>query len=224
MTKRKRKFTPLQITAHMGSWIPLALLALNFWRGNLGPDIIREATLRTGKAALVLLVLSLACTPVNILFRYRPVLKLRRPLGLYSFMYASIHFAIFIGVDYFFNFALIKGALFEKRYALVGFATGLILLALAITSTDVSKRRLRKNWTHLHKLAYAAGMLAVVHFIWLVKQGVLEPWIWALVIAFLLLLRVKPVKQFVTDRSQQVSRLQRKIAHSVKVSLQPQQK
>ena len=214
MTKRKRKFTPLQITAHMGSWIPLALLALNFWRGNLGPDIIREATLRTGKAALVLLVLSLACTPVNILFRYRPVLKLRRPLGLYSF----------IGVDYFFNFALIKGALFEKRYALVGFATGLILLALAITSTDVSKRRLRKNWTHLHKLAYAAGMLAVVHFIWLVKQGVLEPWIWALVIAFLLLLRVKPVKQFVTDRSQQVSRLQRKITQSVKVSLQPQQK
>jgi sulfoxide reductase heme-binding subunit YedZ len=215
MKKRRRKFTPLQIAAHIGSWIPLALLLWHFWQGSLGPDIIRAATLRTGYAALVLLVLSLACTPVNILFRYKPVLKLRRPLGLYSFMYASIHFAIFIGVDYFFNFALIKDALLEKRYALAGLATGLILLALALTSTDASKRRLRKNWIRLHRLAYFAGVLAVVHFIWLVKQGVLEPWIWAGIVLSLLLLRVKPVKQFVSDRSQQLSRLGKKRIESL---------
>jgi len=203
---KSRKVHPLQIAAHVGSWIPLALLLWGFWRGTLGPDIIREATLRTGKTALVLLVLSLACTPINIIFKYKPVLKLRRPLGLYSFMYASIHFGIFIGVDYFFNFALIKDALFEKRYALVGLTTGLILLALAITSTMGWKRRLKKNWTRLHKLAYLAGILAVVHFIWLVKQGVSEPWIWAAVVLLLLLLRVKPVKKFVSEGSRQVSR------------------
>jgi sulfoxide reductase heme-binding subunit YedZ len=213
--KRKRKFTPLQIVAHLGSWVPLVLLLWHYWQGSLGPDIIRAATLRTGKAALVLLVLSLACTPVNILFKYRPVLKLRRPLGLYSFMYASLHFAIFIGVDYFFNFALIKDALLEKRYALAGLATGLILLALAITSTDGSKRRLRKNWTRLHKLAYVAGVLAVVHFIWLVKQGVLEPWVWAGVVAFLLLLRVKPIKKFVSERSRQLSLLGKRLTQSL---------
>jgi sulfoxide reductase heme-binding subunit YedZ len=210
----KKKTLPLQIAAHIGSWIPLALLLWDFWGSNLGPDIIRAATLRTGKAALILLVLSLACTPVNIIFNYKPVLKLRRTFGLYSFMYASIHFAIFIGVDYFFNFALIKDALFEKRYALVGLATGLILLALAVTSTQGWKRRLKKNWVRLHKLAYAAGILAVVHFIWLVKQGVLEPWVWAGVVAILLFVRIKPIKKRVSQGSKQLSRFGRSLLPS----------
>lgn len=192
---KRFKMTPLQIAAHIAALIPLAWLLWDFWQGNLGPDIIREATLRTGKAALIMLVVSLACTPINIVFKFKPALKLRRPLGLYSFMYASIHFAIFIGVDYFFNFELIKDALFEKRYALVGLTTGLILLALALTSTLGWQRRLKKNWKRLHKFAYAAGILAVVHYIWLVKQGVLQPWIWAVVVAILLLLRYKPIKQ-----------------------------
>ena len=204
--KKKKKILPLQIAAHIGSWVPMAVLLWDFWRNNLGPDIIREATLRTGKAALVLLVLSLACTPLNIIFNYKPALKLRRPLGLYSFMYASFHFAIFIGVDYFFDFALIKDALFEKRYALVGLSTGIILLSLAITSTQGWKRRLKKNWVRLHKLAYAAGILAVVHFIWLVKQGVLEPWVWAGVVLILLLVRIKPIKNVVLRGSKQLSR------------------
>lgn len=204
---KKRKTSPLQILAHLSSWIPLAWLLWDLWQGNLGPDPIRAATLRTGKAALVLLVLSLACTPLNILLNYKLVLKLRRPLGLYSFMYASLHFAIFIGVDYFFDFSLIKGALLEKRYALVGLVTGLILLALALNSTDASKRRLKANWKRLHRLAYVAGVLAVIHFIWLVKQGVTEPWIWALVVAFLLLLRWKPIKNWISKRSRSISRL-----------------
>jgi len=189
------KMTPLQIAVHIAALIPLVLLLWDFWQGNLGPDVIREATLRTGKTALVLLIASLACTPVNILFGYKPVLKLRRPLGLYSFMYASIHFAIFIGVDYFFNLELIWEALFEKRFALVGLATGTILLALALTSTLGWQRRLKKNWKRLHRFVYLAGILAVLHFIWLVKQGVWEPYVWAGVVLLLLTLRYAPIKQ-----------------------------
>ena len=117
---KRANIAPLQIAAHIAALIPLTLLIWDFWQGNLGPDIIREATLRTGKAALILLVASLACTPINIVFKYKPVLKLRRPLGLYSFLYASIHFAIFIGVDYFFDLWLIRDALLEKRYAFAG--------------------------------------------------------------------------------------------------------
>ena len=192
---KRFKMTPLQIAAHVAALIPLVWLRWDFWQGNLGPDIIRAATLRTGKAALILLVASLACTPISLIFGFKPVLKLRRPLGLYSFMYASIHFAIFIGVDYGFNFSLLQDALLEKRYALVGLATGLILLALALTSTVSWQRRLKKNWKRLHKLVYLAGILAVIHFIWLVKQGVLEPWIWAAGVAFLLLLRIPPIKR-----------------------------
>jgi len=189
------KMTPLQIGVHIAALIPLVLLLWDFWQGNLGPDVIRAATLRTGKAALILLITSLACTPINILFGYKPVLKLRRPLGLYSFMYASIHFAIFIGVDYFFNFALIWEALFEKRYALVGLATGMILLALALTSTVGWQRRLKKKWKQLHRFVYLAGILAVLHFIWLVKQGIWEPYVWAAVVVLLLTLRYAPIKQ-----------------------------
>jgi sulfoxide reductase heme-binding subunit YedZ len=190
-----KKIHPLQIAAHIAGWLPLALLLWDFWQGNLGPDIIREGTLRTGKAALILLVLSLACTPVDTLFKYRIALKLRRPLGLYSFMYASLHFAIFIGVDYGFKLKLIQDALLEKRYALAGLTAGLILLSLAITSTMGWKRRLKKKWKQLHRLVYVAGILAVVHFVWLVKQGVPEPWIWMGGMALLLLVRVPPVKR-----------------------------
>ena len=192
----KKKLTPiLQIITHVGALLPLVIGLWDLYQGNLGPDPIREATLRTGKTALWLLVLSLACTPINFLFKFRPALKMRRPLGVYAFMYASIHFAIFIGVDYFFAWNLIVDALFEKRYALVGLTTGIILLALAFTSTKGWQRRMKKNWKRLHKLAYAAGILAVIHYIWLVKQGVSEPWIWAVVVIVLLLLRWKPIKQ-----------------------------
>jgi sulfoxide reductase heme-binding subunit YedZ len=193
------KMTPLQIAAHIAGWIPLVWLLWDFWQGNLGPDIIREATLRTGKAALTLLVASLACTPVNIVFGFKPALKLRRPLGLYSFMYASIHFAIFIGVDYGFNLPLLQDALFEKRYAIAGLITGLILLALAITSTVGWQRRLKKNWKRLHKFVYLAGILSVIHFIWLVKQGVLEPWIWAAGVGLLLVIRLPRIKRGVSN-------------------------
>ena len=210
MKTRIRASSLLHTITHIGSWIPLIVLLWDFWQGNLGPDIIREATLRTGKTALVLLILALACSPINILFQLKQVQRLRRLLGLYSFMYASLHFAIFIGLDYSFDFALIKDSLLEKRYALAGLAAGLILLALAITSNQASKRRLRKNWTRLHKLAYVAGILAVIHFIWLVKQGVLEPWIWAGVLSLLLLMRLKPIKRFLSNQSRNIVRFKEK--------------
>jgi sulfoxide reductase heme-binding subunit YedZ len=196
--KRKaRNSTLARIAAHIGSLIPLVVMLWDLFTKSYGPDPIREFTLRTGKTALVLLMLSLACTPANTLFKFKAALRLRRPLGLYSFMYASIHFAIFIGVDYFFDLRLIQDALLQKRYALAGLITGLILLTLAITSTRGWQRRLKKNWKKLHRLVYAAGILAVVHFIWLVKQGVTEPWFYAGLLLVLLALRAKPVKKWV---------------------------
>ncbi|MBG7609374.1 MAG: ferric reductase-like transmembrane domain-containing protein [Anaerolineae bacterium] len=196
MKLNKRKLTPLQTATHIGALIPLGLMLWDLFSNNFGPDPIREFTLRTGKSALVLLLLSLACTPTNAIFRLKQLLRLRRPLGLYSFFYASVHFAIFIGVDYFFNFNLIQDALLDKRYAIVGLTTGLILLTLAITSTKGWQRRLKKNWKRLHKLAYAAGILAVIHYIWLVKPGVSQPWIFAAILMFLYIFRVKSIQQW----------------------------
>jgi len=182
----------LLILAHVGALLPLARMLVDVFSGNYGPDPIREFTLRTGRTALTLLLLSLACTPVSRLTGFKPLLKLRRTWGLYSFFYAAVHFAIFIGVDYFFDFALIQDALLEKRYAIVGLATFSILTVLAVTSTQGWKRRLKKNWKRLHRLAYAAGILAIVHFVWLVKPGVMRPWYYAAVLFILLLLRLFP--------------------------------
>ena len=136
--------------------------------------------------ALVFLVLSLACTPIYTLFGFKPALKVRRALGLYAFFYASLHFLTFVGLDYQFDIGLLKEAIFEKRYALVGFAAFLILIPLAVTSTKGWMRRLGKKWKHLHKLIYLAGLLAVVHYIWLVKSDIRVPLEYALVVVLLL--------------------------------------
>jgi sulfoxide reductase heme-binding subunit YedZ len=109
---------------------------------NLTANPIQAITLRTGKAAIVLLVLTLSVTPINTLFGFRQVIKVRRALGLYAFLYAGLHFAIFIGLDYVFDLELIIEAIFDKPFALVGFLTGLILIPLAITSTKGWMKRL----------------------------------------------------------------------------------
>lgn len=196
---RRFRFTKFQILVHLGSLAPLAVLIFDAWRGNLTFNPIQEATFRTGKTALILLVLSLACTPLNTVFHFRPALKVRRPLGLYAFLYASIHFLIFVGLDYNFNLELLEGAIFEKRYALVGFAAFLLLLPLAFTSTKGSMRRLGKKWKRLHKLVYLAGLLVVVHYVWLVKTDIREPLLYGLGIATLLFLRIPAVRQRISN-------------------------
>jgi sulfoxide reductase heme-binding subunit YedZ len=148
---------------------------------------------------LVFLVLSLACTPINSVFGYRPVLRLRRTLGLYAFMYVALHLLIFVGLDYGFDLLLIREAIFEKRYALVGFAAFLILLPLAVTSTKGWMKRLGKLWKHLHRFVYLAALLAVVHFVWLVKSDIREPLVYGAIVVGLLLMRLSPVRRSVSQ-------------------------
>jgi sulfoxide reductase heme-binding subunit YedZ len=177
--------------------MPLILLVVDAALGQLGTEPVRAAILRTGKAALVQLVLSLACTPLNTLFGFKAALKVRRALGLYAFIYAAIHFALFVGVDYGFNWTLLKDALLSKRYTLVGMGAGTILLVLAATSFKFWQKRLGKRWKQLHRLVYLAALLAGVHFVWLVKQGVAEPYYWLAGITVLLLVRLPVVKRVV---------------------------
>jgi sulfoxide reductase heme-binding subunit YedZ len=180
--------------------MPLILLVVDAALGQLGTEPVRAAILRTGKAALVQLVLSLACTPLNTLFGFKAALKVRRALGLYAFIYAAIHFALFVGVDYGFNWTLLKDALLSKRYTLVGMGAGTILLVLAATSFKFWQKRLGKRWKQLHRLVYLAALLAGVHFVWLVKQGVAEPYYWLAGISVLLLLRLPVVKGLIRRR------------------------
>jgi sulfoxide reductase heme-binding subunit YedZ len=191
------KFSRFQLVAHLAGLAPLAWLAFDWWRDNLTVNPIQNLTLRTGKYALVFLILSLACTPANTLFGFRPALKVRRPLGLYAFLYASLHFLIFVWVDYGLDLHLIREAIFEKPYALVGFSAFLILVSLAITSTRGWMRRLGKNWTRLHRLVYLAGLLVIVHYLWLVKADLRPPILYGSVILVLLTFRLQPVRRFI---------------------------
>ncbi len=157
-------------------------------------DPIREITSLTGKTALILLVLSLACTPLATLFGFKQVLRVSRALGVYAALYVGLHFLVFVWLDYGLDLALIGRAILDQRYVLVGTATGLILLALTITSTRGWQKRLGKNWKRLHRLVYLAGILAVVHFLWLVKDA-REPMRYAALLALLLALRLPPVRR-----------------------------
>lgn len=192
----------LWATTHVGALLPLLVLIWDGAQDQLTVNPIQEISARTGKTALVLLVLSLACTPINTVFGLRQVLPLRRPLGLYAFAYSVAHLLNFAVVDYGLDPALLREAIFEKRYVLVGFAAFVLLLPLAITSTTTFQRRLGKRWKQLHRLVYVAALLAVVHFVWLVKADIREPMVYGVIVACLLALRLPPVRQHLVKARQ----------------------
>jgi sulfoxide reductase heme-binding subunit YedZ len=191
-----RPITIIKTVIHIAALLPIGVFIWDFIQGNLTANPIREVQLRTGLSAINLLMLSLACTPLNILTGYRPVLSLRRTLGVYAFFYAILHFINFIGIDYGFNFALIREDLFEKRYAIAGFVSFLLLLPLAITSIKRFRQRLGKNWQRLHWLVYLAATLAVVHYIWQTKVDIHLPLIYGVTLGILLAIRLPVVRKF----------------------------
>jgi sulfoxide reductase heme-binding subunit YedZ len=199
---KKFRFTPLQILMHLYAWSALAHLLFDFAFGYLSPNPIQDLEQRTGRHAITLLVLSLLCTPLNTLFGWKEPLKRRRALGLYAFMYAAIHVLIFLDLDYGLAWSLIFQSVFEKPYILVGAASFLMLIPLAVTSFDTWKVRLKKNWKRLHKTVYFIAPLVVLHFAWSKKgsifqlQGdVLRPLVYGLVVVLLLVMRLPAVRK-----------------------------
>lgn len=188
---------------HLYAWSGLAYLLFDFAFGNLSVNPIQDLEQRTGRHAITLLVLSLLCTPLNTLFGWKEPLKRRRALGLYSFMYATIHVLIFLDLDYGLAWSLILQSIVEKPYILFGLVTFLMLVPLAITSFDVWKVRLKKNWKRLHQTVYLIAPLAVFHFA-LSKKGdifrlqgeIVRPLAYGLVVLLLLVLRIPKVRKF----------------------------
>jgi len=202
---RKLEARWFKILTHVAALLPLALLAWDYWQGRFIIDPIRETTTRTGKTALILLILSLACTPIYTIFGFKQALRVRRALGLYALIYAGLHFLTFVGLDYGFDFDLIGQGILDQRYVLVGFAAGLLLLLLGTTSTLGWQKRLGKNWKRLHRLAYLAGILAIVHFMWLVKDT-RQPLRYAALLAFLLIVRIPVIRRAISTVRYQLRR------------------
>lgn len=196
------KITWINALTHVGALIPLLVLVRDYYADNLTVNWIQAVEQRTGFIALNLLVLSLASTPVQTLTGYRPVHYIRRPLGVWAFAYALLHFLVFSVIDYGWDWSLLKEAIFEKPYALVGFLTLLILTPLAATSWKWWKKKLGKGWKKLHQAVYAAGILVIIHYSWAVKGTVLGlqgdivlPLTYGLIVALLLVMRLPAVKK-----------------------------
>ena len=158
------------------SLVPLALLLWDAFTGGLTANPIEDITHRTGDWALRFLLLALTVTPVRRLTAWGWVAGYRRMLGLFAFFYATLHFSTYLVLDFFFDVSLILDDVVERRYVTAGFAAFVMLVPLAVTSTQRMIRRLGgARWRRLHRLAYAAAVAGVVHYLWLVKIDIRPP-------------------------------------------------
>lgn len=189
--------TPARITAtktliHALCLTPLAILSWQFWdvfntgSDALGADPVAEVEHRLGLWALRFLLITLAITPLRQLTGQAWLIRTRRMLGLYAFAYATLHFSAYLALDLRGFWLQIFEEIAKRPYITVGFAAWLLLLPLAITSTQGWIRRLGRRWGLLHKLIYAIGVFAVLHFWWLVKSDIREPALYAAILAVLL--------------------------------------
>jgi sulfoxide reductase heme-binding subunit YedZ len=170
---------------------PLARLVQRALADELGANPIDLITDKLGDAALIILLSSLAVTPLRIVTGWSWPIRFRRLLGLFAFFYASLHLSVWIVLDHFFAFGRMLGDVMKRPYITVGVLTLATLLPLALTSTRGMIRRLGgRRWQLLHRLAYLAGALAVLHYLWLAKKGVPDPYVYAGVLALLMLVRL----------------------------------
>jgi sulfoxide reductase heme-binding subunit YedZ len=183
----------LKTLVWIGCLMPLGIAIYEAVTNTLGPDPTAELASITGLTALWLLAGGLAISPVRALSpRLSWLIKFRRLLGLFVFFYATLHMLTWLGLYAGFDLTTIKTDITKRRFIIMGVTTWLLLLPLAATSTTWSIRKLGgKNWNRLHMLVYLAGVTAMVHYWWKVKQGVLSPAPYTLVI--LVLLGVRPL-------------------------------
>jgi len=152
----------------------------------LGADPVRRMLGIFGHSALNLLLVTLCVSPLRTLTGNAQLLRLRRMLGVWAFTYALLHFLTYVGPFQGFSWSAIVKDLVKRPYITIGFTALLILLALAITSTNGWMRRLRRRWQSLHRLVYVATALGVWHYWWQVKKDIREPLVYAALAAVLL--------------------------------------
>jgi methionine sulfoxide reductase heme-binding subunit len=194
VSARRRRLTAAKWGIGVVALLPVARMAWQGATGSLGANPIAEVLNRLGFWTLVLLMASLAMTPLKLVTGWTWPIALRRLLGLLAFTYVCLHFGVYLGVDQFFDLAEIGRDIVKRPFITVGFAAFVLLIPLAITSTAGMLKRLgARRWKRLHRLVYLVGVLGVVHFLWRVKSDTRQPLIFAAVLAVLLGVRVVAV-------------------------------
>ena len=173
--------------------VPAGKLALELFEVagmSLGANPVEELIHRFGIWGLNFLLITLAVTPLRFLTGRNWLIRFRRMLGLFAFFYVLMHFLTYAGLDQRFDLAVIFEDIAERPFITIGFIAFLLLIPLAVTSTNRMMKRLGRRWQKLHRLVYVIALLGVWHFYWQVKLDTLEPVIYAAILAALLGYRI----------------------------------
>lgn len=167
--------------------IPAALLAQGWFAESLGSNPVEAVRRATGEWTLRLLLITLAVTPLRRLSGLHWLLRLRRMLGLFSFAYGCLHVVSYVWLDQSFDWYAIAEDILDRPFIMVGFAAFVLMIPLALTSSNAAIRRMGgRQWQALHRSIYAIAIMAVVHYWWLVEADLLMPLIYTLMLAALL--------------------------------------
>jgi sulfoxide reductase heme-binding subunit YedZ len=190
----------LKFIIHLSALVPLLLTFFQAFNDELGGDPVSALLHFTGLGAFKLLLLSLLVTPLARLLKQSLFMNVRRLLGLYSFTYALAHIASYVLFDLQLDWPLLVSEIVKRPYITLGFVGWLILFALALTSTRQARRRLGKHWQGLHNWVYLAAILVSIHFLWSVKSAILEPTIYMVITALLLVYRRDKLERWFKKR------------------------
>ena len=204
------KIKLLKIAVFLSALVPLALLGLKAYHGNLGANPIEVITHSTGDWTIRFLLITLSITPLRRITGWQGWIRFRRMLGLFAFFYGLLHLTTWVWLDKFFDVHEMLADIYKRRFITVGMAALLLMMPLALTSTRGWIRRLGHRWQALHRLIYVSAILGVIHYWWLVKSDVSKPEQYAAILAVLLGIRIVIA---IRKRSQQTPAVTR--SHSI---------
>ena len=172
------------------STIPFFLITYKIFFNKLGPEPVKEITHFTGEWTLIFICLTLSMSPLKRFTNFIFWVKIRRMLGLFVFFYATLHLLTYVVIDYRFDWQQITDDVIKKKYIFIGFASWVLLIPLALTSSQKMIIVLKHNWKKLHKLIYVIAIFGSLHYIWLSKTIFFKPMLYFVIITVLLILRI----------------------------------
>ncbi|MBF7072903.1 sulfoxide reductase heme-binding subunit YedZ [Glaciecola sp. MH2013] len=188
-------FIACHLAVHLAPTIWLSVIFYLGLQDELGGDPVQYLLDFTGIGALNLLVASLSVSLLAQHFKFAQLMKLRRPIGLYSAFYAFAHFTVYIAFELQFEFNMLVSEIIKRPYITIGFVALLILGLLSITSLSWIKKSMGRKWFSLHKLSYLAVLLAGFHYLWLIKSGWYEPVIYLVIAGILLFMKREKLRK-----------------------------
>ena len=174
---------------------PLGIIILDIYYNDLGAEPVKKIMNHFGEWTLIFICLTLTMSPLKRITNLSFWIKFRRMLGLFVFFYATVHLLTYIGLDYRFDWDPIINDVLKKKYIFIGFSAWLLLIPLAITSSQKMIKILGRNWKNLHRLVYVIAIFGSLHYIWLSKTIFFKPLVYTLIIVVLFALRIRIKKR-----------------------------